>query len=862
MGERQPDVQLEIAPGEAQARLARRLAQARAVLAWEQTWPALWPLLALAGVFLVVALLDVLPHLEAWLHACVLAIFAAAAAIVAWRSLRTLRWPDETHARRRLETASGFSHRPLSALQDRLAAGDGDPASAALWAAYRRRLAAALGRVKVGWPRPNLAARDPIALRALIGLMVVAAFAIGGGSAGERLARAFTPGVKVAMAPPGVLDLWITPPAYTGIAPLVPRPENTAELLVPAGSTLLAQVSGGRGAPKLVIDAKPTGFEAIDAKSFRLSTRIDGGTELRVEQNGKPIGAWKMRVVPDAAPTVKFAQQPSRTRRSALRVDFEAEDDYGLASVTARVKRAETPAGVADETIDLPLTLPAPNAREGKGTGFHDLTAHPWAGLKARLHLQAVDSAGQSGVSESVEIVLPERLFQNPVARAIIEQRKILVADPLAQRQNVARALAAIAGLPGQYQEDTVVFLALRFAGLRLMAQDGDRKESVDGVQSLMWDTALRIEDGRLSLAERELRALQQRLQDAIANRESDEEIERLIRELQQAIDRYLQAMIENALRNPQDPRNQRPMDRNAQRLERMDLQKMLDQARQMARTGARDQAREMLQRLQEMLENLRAGNPMQAQPGEGEGEGEGSPQQQMMQSLQEMMQRQQQLTDRTFRRSQQQQRPGQRGQQGQQGQQGQRGQQGQQGQQGQSGQPGGEGMEGDIAEQEALRQQLGEMMRQLAEGMNGRIPNGFGRAERAMREALDQMQRGQGQRALRPQMDALDQMRQGARELMQQLTEQMAQQQGEGAGEPGQGDQPGEADQTTQARDPAGRPLNNGLNGVNSSDVNIPAETELQRSREILEELLRRAGERYRPQLERDYIERLLRRF
>jgi hypothetical protein len=153
-------------------------------------------------------------------------------------------------------------------------------------------------------------------------------------------------------------------------------------------------------------------------------------------------------------------------------------------------------------------------------------------------------------------------------------------------------------------------------------------------------------------------------------------------------------------------------------------------------------------------------------------------------------------------------------------------------------------------------------MMRQLSEGMNGRIPNGFGRAERAMREALDQMQRGQGQRALRPQMDALDQMRQGARELMQQLADQMAQQQGEGPGEPGQGDQPGEADQMTQNRDPAGRPLNNGLNGVNSGDVNIPAETELQRSREILEELLRRAGERYRPQLERDYIERLLRRF
>ena len=90
-------------------------------------------------------------------------------------------------------------------------------------------------------------------------------------------------------------------------------------------------------------------------------------------------------------------------------------------------------------------------------------------------------------------------------------------------------------------------------------------------------------------------------------------------------------------------------------RVERNDLQRMLDQARQMARTGARDAAREMLQRLQEMLENMRA--QAQQQPGEGgEQGGEG---QQMLQSLQEMMQRQQNLADRNFRRSQQN-RPGQ----------------------------------------------------------------------------------------------------------------------------------------------------------------------------------------------------------
>ncbi|HEX4614887.1 MAG TPA: DUF4175 family protein, partial [Stellaceae bacterium] len=45
-------------------------------------------------------------------------------------------------------------------------------------------------------------------------------------------------------------------------------------------------------------------------------------------------------------------------------------------------------------------------------------------------------------------------------------------------------------------------------------------------------------------------------------------------------------------------------------------------------------------------------------------------------------------------------------------------------------------------------------------------------------------------------------------------------------------------------------------------SDVRIPDENTLQKSRQILDELRRRAGERSRPVIELDYIERLLKRF
>ena len=318
---------------------------------------------------------------------------------------------------------------------------------------------------------------------------------------------------------------------------------------------------------------------------------------------------------------------------------------------------------------------------------------------------------------------------------------------------------------------------------LALVGESGSGKSTVALSIMGLFDPGSARVDGRIRLRrkngdhaeltrlpEREMRALQQRLQDALANNATDEEIERLIKELQEAINRYLQAMLENMQRNPEQMRQ--PMDRNAMRMEMRDLQKMLDQARQLARTGARDAARDLLAKLQDMLENLRAGQPMM-----GQQQGGSSEAQQMMQGLQDLIQRQQNLLDRTFRRSQQG-RPGQRGQQP-----GQRGQPGQQGQPGQPGDGDGDGDGGaDSAEQAELRRQLGELMRQLGE-MMGNIPGGFGRAERSMRDSGDALERGAPGRALRPQMDALDQLRAAGRDLAQQMMEQFGQGDGEGEG-------------------------------------------------------------------------------
>ena len=60
---------------------------------------------------------------------------------------------------------------------------------------------------------------------------------------------------------------------------------------------------------------------------------------------------------------------------------------------------------------------------------------------------------------------------------------------------------------------------------------------------------------------------------------------------------------------------------------------------------------------------------------------------------------------------------------------------------------------------------------------------------------------------------------------------------------------------------DPFGRPIP-GMGADISNRVQVPDQGDLQKAREILEELFRRAGERSRSPEELDYLNRLLRRF
>ncbi len=846
-------------PGRLRPGYGLLLGLARAAVLWERLWPCLWPAIAVAAVFVAVALLDLLPQLPAWLHALALIGFAGAFGFALRGVTRVDTRISTAAARHRVERDSGLDHRPLTALEDRLATGRRDRDSEVLWRAHRVRVAEALARLRVRLPSPGLARFDPYGFRAAALLMLVVGLAAGGADAVARLERALVP--QFGAGPNGALalDVWINPPAYTGLAPmfLETTPPDAApppRVTVPVGSTLLAQAGAFSKTPQVRLGERTVDFEVLGTEDepggYRVETTIDDeDTEaegLGVEVGGRSLARWPIVVVADTPPQVEFTEPPKRTGRSHLRIDYEATDDYALSGIRIIIRHAEgLPVPGGGDSVEIEVAAQGMGSPRAKGNTIQDLTAHPWAGTPVLLQMRAEDARGQIGDSDVFPMVLPERIFNHPVARALVQARKMLNNPTEPVVAGVISALDDLASRPKHFYDDTVIYLAMAFARGRLAYDDSPA--GIVAVQKLLWETALRIEDGDFAIAERDLREIQERLAAAMRDGASSEELERLMDELQAALDKFLAALAERLER---DGMTELPMNPAARVMESGDLQRMIEQARELARTGAVEAARRMLADLNRMLDNLREGARM-ARPNRQMNQAR-----KLMQGLRELTRRQQQLLDQTFRDMQQRglQQPPQGEQPGAMQQPGQQGQQ----QQGRQGQPRPDDQQlqgqGRANSQEGLRRDLGKLMLQMDE-MLGSIPQPLGQAERSMRGASRSLRKGDLGGAVPQQTDAVDKLRQAMEGLSEQLARRMGPAMGLMPGRPGQRPGPG--------RDPFGRRQGGAFGAsIDDGDVRVPTRMEMLRAREILDELRRRSGEHQRPRPELEYIDRLLRRF
>ncbi len=788
---------------------------ARLFLFAERVWYSSAALFCIIGAFAALTLAGIWQQLDPILHLSALVAFAISFLFAVRQFLDRFKLPQKPEADARLEQESNLQHRPLRSMDAAPFAPDMQNEQArAFWQMHQDQQQEALKRVNSFLPRFGLSLGDTYSLRALIILLLLSGYVTGGAAPFSHFRTAFIPSLGGPIEQVE-LDIWAVPPDYTAIAPqlihqlpsnLNAQTENADAgdtiiplFRLPIGTKLIGRVSGGNDQiPMLLNGEEQFVFQSIESQNYQIEHTDLGSGRWTLQKGSEVLAQWDVDIIPDLAPIVRILTLPNVTDRSALNLVVMAEDDYGITELKGYISKIDQ-----SEVFEIILPFPT-GATYTESKSYHDLTAHPWAGFVVDLWAAGKDITEQEGQSKKVRITLPERNFSNPIARALVHERKQLFSDPDGNRFDVVGALDVIISLPEAITNDLGAILMVSVARSTLLFQSGEKP--IAEAAELLWQAALKFENGNLTLAEEALREAEKRLMEALNNGASDEEIKQLVEELKQAMNEFLQELARNQGNIEQNPNG-------SETLQSQDLNDFLDQIDEFARSGAREEARNLLSQLQDILENLQAAGAQQGQSAQID--------QKMLDNLEKLMEQQQQLLDQTMRSS----RPN-----------------------GYLQDPSvGSNSEefGKLAEQqEALRQMLGEMMGDM--GLKGKIPGALGKAERAMNAARESLQMGEGGTAQEAQQQALQQLQRGL--------EGMAQAQGMGAA--GQIGKNGNTD-------PLGRSTGDRANRPDpNSGINIFGKSNLSTTREVLNELRRRLSDPSRPELEKKYLKRLMERF
>lgn len=572
-------------------------------------------------------------------------------------------------------------------------------------------------------------------------------------------------------------------------------------------------------------------------------------------------------------------REPKTLTDAQLQIPLTLYDDYGVKTLHITMDIAPTledkPIG---EPVEIIRSVMSAAAQSTNIAPVLDFTDHSWAGLPVTISITAIDHIGQETALTPLELVLPEREFKHPVARQLVSLRKQLAWEPIHAAASVHADLERLLDFPQDFEDNMTAFLAIRVAASRLYYAvprqlSPDYKET-RSVMALLWDTALLIEGGNLSIAARNLRFAQMRLENALQNQDiPDEQITALMNELRQAMDNYITeyskelqkrfAEGEELLLTPEILRDL---------LNPEELADFFTQMENEMRDGNNDLAQGMLSKLQTMLDLL---NPDMALP---------IPEDMLFMAdsvseLQQLIDMQTALLTQTEEQAETLKRfqnkdfgnlippdlelfmhwrldnlppPPSR-------------------ERGSAQRFSGVLTEQNRTEQESMRYILGQLMLET-DRMLGKIPEKMGLAEREMLYSSDQLEKNRPDESVPHQKLAIEYLTQAQQEMQQELQQRLQQmaggdmmsgQQQERFGGFGQrfGQAPGQYD-------PLGRPLQGGRSGGRGttpypdSDVTIPDEAQRKRVEEILRILRERSGDLSRSREELEYFRRLLRQF
>ncbi len=772
-------------------------------LLWERFWNRFWPTTTVLLFFTALSLLNVPLIFGTVWHMALLALFVAAITLTLLRTSSPFSFPTRADVERQMERASTLDHRPLQTLNDKPAEGLSDE-SLNLWQKHLQKTALALHSLKIYVAQPNVASRDRWALRHIAVIFLAVGLAVAQQDAAARLKLAITPDINSLIDKKTItLDLWITPPEYTHEATVFLATAKQGlvahddAINVPAGSVLKLRLAGLRFAPRLTYAGQKYAVTEAAAQNYTLEMPLQQSGVLTLGRLFSTLGHWTINVLPDTPPEVSVVKVEA-TPRAATKITYTAQDDHGITKLTGIV-------GVDGNAykFDMPTASSADEA-----TFVEDLTSNPSAGEPATIWLEAQDAAGHDTSGTPVAFTLPERHFNNPLAQRIITERKILLKNKnLLSRSAVADNLAQIGENPALYKGDIIVFMSLSTAVRRLIYDHSD--EAAASVANLLWDVALKLEDGGLSLAQRELHDSLQKLSQALNDKSTTkQQLQDILDDVQKKMQQYVQSLA-TELQQKMMQGQQMPALSPAlaqQFMKNMDINKLLDQMRKLSQADSRDDLQKMAENLQNSIDNFDMNKFNQMQEKQMQ-------QLQALQNLDDIIHRQQSLYDKTNK----------------------------------SDDPA--DMKDQKQEQSAIRKQLGDALHKLGD-TGADIPENFAKADQAMKNSADALGKGLQQESLPQQKTALDEMQKGVDSAAKKMAESM-QMSLLSFGAPGEGN-------FGEGYDPLGRP--NGA--MDDHSVKLPSEREQRRVQEIIEELRHRSNEPNRTKVERDYIDRLLDRF
>ncbi len=821
------------------------------VLWLEALTVAFWKPAALA-VFYAGISLGAIPEFFGALGPLLCAVaFYGACAVLVWRGVRSFARPAPADVLRRLERENALPHRPLSALYDHVEVGDRD-----LWRLAQETRWRQAGRVRPFLPGPVLARRDPLGLRYLAALTLCVGLVMAGARWPDRLEKALFP---FRLEPGGAareddsIVLWITPPAYTGFGKLVLKGGGalTEPITLPQGSILKIRVTGGLGTPQAQMGAYRFALSDLGGGSSGAELMAVPGKEFTLRQMFWSRLSFPYDYIVDAPPVMTLTQPPEILPGGRLRFKLPVRDDYGVRDLRFSMRAA--PADMPPPAVGKPVEETRPVMTEGGNkevdvAPVYDLTSHPWAGLPVLVTFTATDAIGQTAQSETLRIILPERTFRHPIAKQIVDLRRDLIQSPMDSRENVSRALENILVRPGLYGGNPVVFLALRAASSRLYYNHG--LAQINSVIPLLWDIALQIEDGDLSLAARELRQARDALEQALRDpKTTPEQFAVLNDQLRMAMANYLREMSREIQKRMAEGESfpLMPSDSQGNTLNARMLEGLLDRLQSESLDGNRDKAMEMLSALQKMTEFMDGAMNTQLPP-DVKFMNDG------VETLQNLVDRQQQLLEQTRQQTQG---------------------LSQDSQDFSYSGPAASRTENALemgamppaptpgktpgpsvntvsskGTQEALRRALKDLIHEAEEKL-GKAPDSLGKAETSMGKSSEALGDERPGDSIPHQEEAIQHLKDGAQQLGQQMIQLLEQMTGM---------------RFSQGRtDPLGRPMGPEEGGASLSPeerVKVPSEFEQRRIDEILKTLRERSSDYTRPQEEIDYLRRLLKQF